>query len=209
MGKCAWCGSYIADSGNKQAAKSLMGSMGLDLLVDAAGALTKQYCSKSCKQKAGESGSGGGGSGSSAEAQAAAKAAEAEAKKAEIEADRAKQEAMRQHSAEVSARAKEGFEEIASINFGDDPPSIVNALSSLLTIATKFDPKTEYYFDDKNLIKPVKKAALDKMEMGIMLLRSKGDTTQADYFQSKIEKGTLTGTMNSIKGFGKKLGLFK
>ena len=190
MGKCAYCGAYIADSGNKQAVKSLMGSFGLDLVTDAAGALTKQYCSEKCRREAESSGGGGGGGNANSvrAAQAEAKAAQAEAKAAEAEKAKAEIEARAAHDTALKAKVDEGHRSVAAITFGDDVASIVNSLSSLLMIVNAYDPKTEYYRDDQKALKGVRSSAIDKMEMGIMLLRNKGDNTQADFFQSKLEE---------------------
>jgi hypothetical protein len=109
MGKCAWCGAYIPDSGNKKMAKSLMGSIGLDLVVDAAGALTKQYCSEKCKRAA--AGSGEGSNSDASEAAAAMKdAAEAAAK-------------------------REGLAAVQAVSFDGDAKSIMTSLGNLQVLA--------------------------------------------------------------------------
>jgi hypothetical protein len=170
MGKCAWCGAYIPDSGNKKMAKSLMGSLGLDLVVDAAGALTKQYCSDKCKREAaaakgGGSGGSSNGGGSSENVIAAVDVAGESVK-------------------------KDGMQTVMAVSFEGDVTAVVNSLSNLLTIFNANKPGG--VFSEATEVTQAKKgiraAALEKMELGIMTLRSKGDTINADFFQKKLDE---------------------
>ncbi|GMO38281.1 MAG: hypothetical protein Ta2F_14500 [Termitinemataceae bacterium] len=58
MGKCAWCGDYISDSGDRQMGGEFMNQMGLGFVSKLAGAAIPRYCSKACKQAAKASKSG-------------------------------------------------------------------------------------------------------------------------------------------------------
>jgi hypothetical protein len=201
MGKCAWCGTYIPDSADKQILKGFGAATGLDLFAKPLGALIPQYCSKQCKLAAqeakGGSGNTGGGSGNIG---GGSGTAEAEAEKARIEV-------REREDAAFEAKVKEGHNAVAAVMFGEDASSITNGLLTLLALVNQYDPKTKSNFVDQNALKGVRQSAFEKIEMGIMLLRSK-DAAQADYFQSKFEekKGTLTGKINAAKDMGKKLG---
>jgi RNA polymerase subunit RPABC4/transcription elongation factor Spt4 len=204
MGKCAWCGAYVPDSADKQALKNFGDIMGFGGIVGkAAGALIPQYCSKRCRLAAAEAKDSGGGGADEAATHANAEAAKAEAEAAKAAAEAAEAEINAEKQAALDAKVKAGHEAVAAVVFGEDAASISTGLSNLLTIATQFDPKTEYYFTDQKAIKSVRMAALDKMEMGIMLLRNKGDAAQADFFQSKMqekkEEGSLTGKIKAAK----------
>jgi hypothetical protein len=78
-----------------------------------------------------------------------------------------------------------------AISFEGDSASISNGLANLITIYTANKPGG-IWSNEKDEVKAAKKglraAALEKLEMGIMLLRSKGDASMADYFQKKLEE---------------------
>jgi hypothetical protein len=197
--KCDWCGAYIKNTDG-----GLTGALGLDIVKRVGAAAIPHYCSKACRVAAQQAKEGGGGSGGGGGDFAAAEAAAADAKRAEAEAKKAKIEAEQAQKAVLDAKVKEGHEAVAAVAFGEDVSSIVNNLSNLLALISRYDPKTESYTTDKDAIKSVRKAAYDKMEIGLMLLRSKGDTAQADYFQAKLQEKKDEGT---LKGLGKKLGI--
>lgn len=68
------------------------------------------------------------------------------------------------------------IEEISSLNFESDPESIMNQLNKLVSLASAKPDKS------------VKNAILEKIDFGIMKLNSIGATTEAEYFQTKLDK---------------------
>ncbi|GHV34825.1 hypothetical protein AGMMS4952_27220 [Spirochaetia bacterium] len=166
MGKCAWCGNYIPDSADKQGFNNAMGMMGLDLITKPLGkALIKQYCSKACKVAAeqakngGGGNSGGGNSGSGSPAAVSATAAETD-----------------------NAEKKEGLQTIMAISFEGDASSIVLRLGDLQTLFSA------HKSGNKDSAKAIRNAIIEKMGLGIRLLSSKGDTTNAAYFEGVLKK---------------------
>jgi hypothetical protein len=206
MGQCAWCGNYIKDSADKQALKSFGSMTGLDLLAPLGRKILPQYCSKQCKLAAAAAKNGGGsGRGESNNERGGAPVI---VQKTSMLGDLMKPsdaqvQARHDQEAIFADRIKEGHESVMAVTFGDDAGSIANSLSALLSIINAHDPKTGQYNTDMSALKGVCKDAFDKMELGIMQLRSKGDAVQADYFQSKLTEKKEEGT---LKGLGKKMG---
>jgi hypothetical protein len=205
MGKCAWCGAYIADSADKQALKSFGSMTGLDILSPLGRKLIPQYCSKQCKLAAAQAKNGGGGGGSDGEREGAQVVVQKTSMFGEMMKGPSDAQVQARQEQEVifAARIKEGHESVAAVTFGDDTGSIVNSLSALLSIINAHAPTSGIFTEEMTALKGVRNDAFDKMELGIMQLRGKGDTVQADYFQSKLTEKKEEG---SLKGLGKKIG---
>jgi hypothetical protein len=176
MGKCTWCGNYIADSPDKQAFKNFTNIMGLDLITKPLGALIPQYCSKQCKLAAANAkgGKGGGGAVSAASTAAAAKA-EAEAAKAAAEAEQTR--VTREADA---AEKKEGLAAVLAISFDGDAKAVMMALGDLQTYAAAHGGTGQNET-------AIRKAVWQKMALGIRMLQSEGDAANAEYFDKQLK----------------------
>jgi len=202
--KCDNCGVQIKGQSDS------MG--GLGLFVDIGRSIGHHFCSSRCKREwEAAHGSDDSGSGDSSEA----RRAEAEAKKAEIEAEReearieAEEERVRKET--LVADTKDTLEAIQSCNFDGDAASIVKELSNLLILIDTHKPPNIIAAADMEEIEIKKKvyhAGLEKFEFGIVQLRAKGDTANAEYFEKKYYDRTASG-FSKAKGalgglFGKK-----
>jgi hypothetical protein len=94
-----------------------------------------------------------------------------------------------QTSNQAAAAKNDGIQAVMAVSFEGDAASISNNLSNLLTIFTANKPSGFFGSDDdetKQAKKSIRAAALEKLEMGIMMLRSKGDAAMADFFEKKL-----------------------
>jgi hypothetical protein len=76
---------------------------------------------------------------------------------------------------------KEGLEQIMAINFDGDAKSIIAALGDLQTIAAANKSH------DKESEKGIRKAAFQRIDLGIRMLRSAGDAGNAEYFEKQLK----------------------
>jgi len=175
MANCAYCGGYIKESGNTQMFKSLGKSLGLEIVGDAIGGAAKlaghkKYCSQKCKEAAEGSG-GNSNTGKNNEATG--------------------QITRAINDAAISTK-KDGMQAVMDISFDGDTAAIVNAISNLFTIAAANIPGgvlSGAAHKEMNLAKKgIRAAAIEKIELGIVNLRSKGDTANAEYFQKKFDE---------------------
>jgi hypothetical protein len=185
----------------------LTGALGLDIVKRAGAAAMKHYCSARCRKAAEEASGGGvsGGGGGDAAAAIAASAAAAQAKAAEAELAQAELAAEQAEKAERAQRKQETIRTIEEISFSGDSAAITQTLSKLLGIVTanKLSTFTEPLPDEENILrKEIRKTALDKMELGILQLRSGGDSVNADFFQQKFEEQSATVFSKLKKGAG-------
>jgi hypothetical protein len=109
----------------------------------------------------------------------AAAEAEAQVKAAQAQADAQARMHERALDAEVQ---KEGLAAISAITFEGDAPAIVNALANLVTM---FSAAKEA---EKRSAKAIRNAALEKVEIGIRMLSSKGDAANTAYFEKKYKE---------------------
>jgi len=117
-----------------------------------------------------------------------AKAAKDRAK-ADIRMTEAKIDAERESmQSQLSAEQRsEGLRSVMAVSLDGDAGVIASSLTNLISI---IGAHSDGYDDDEDEAQEKSKrdvcaAALQKLEMGIMLLRSKGDTAMADFFQKK------------------------
>jgi hypothetical protein len=89
-------------------------------------------------------------------------------------------EATRIRTESEAAEKREGLAAVQAVNFDGDAKTIVAALSNLQTMAVGNSA-------DKESAKAVRKAAFVKMELGIRMLRSAGDTVNAEYFEKQLK----------------------
>jgi hypothetical protein len=201
MGKCAWCGAYIADSADKQALKSFGSMTGLDILSPLGRKLVPQYCSKQCKQAAAQAKGGGGMGGLMGNA--GADSAEKAKVEADLDRDRWANEEARQ--ARENADKDANIQQIMGFTFDGDAGSIVKDLSSLLTLVDANKPPSAFGSapsSERRAKQAVYQAGLEKMEFGVLQLRSKGDMANAEYFQKKVEERKTSGLGKAAKGLG-------
>ena len=76
---------------------------------------------------------------------------------------------------QLEDRKQSKLSDIAGISFTSDPDALQNSLNQLVTIAVATDEKD------------IRNAIVEKMEFGIMKLRSAGFVNEADFFESKRE----------------------
>jgi len=174
MANCAYCGGWIKESGDKQMFKSLGKSLGLEIVGDAIGGVAKlagqkKYCSQKCKEAA--EGRGGGSNKS--------------------ENDGSTGQITRAINDAAISTKKDGMQAVMDISFDGDTAAIVNAISNLFTIAAANIPGGVMSSEPKEISlakKGIRSAAIEKIELGIVNLRSKGDTANAEYFQKKFDE---------------------
>jgi hypothetical protein len=176
MGKCAWCGNYIADSGDRGMGKEFMNQMGLGLVTKIGGAVIPRYCSKACKEAAKASKN---------------KGAPTESGDGEPAAVKAPGMFDFQGQAQVQLQAlanekKELSEKVANVHFGDTSSEIENTLNDLFAT---YKQMSGGYADISLMVarKTAKAAILEKADFGIMKLR-KLDADSADFFQKKLDE---------------------
>jgi hypothetical protein len=103
-----------------------------------------------------------------------------ETTEADVEKERVKLEGERARQEANVAEKREGLAAINAVDFDGDAKSIFKALSDLQILASAHGGNGE----SKTAIR---KAAFQKIELGIRALRGAGDAGNAEYFEKKLK----------------------
>ena len=174
--KCAWCSrSFEKSAGSKFLSGASMGFSNLG----------KKYCSKSCEHSAENSKSGNQPTNNSAPSDNSSGTTVinkgpgfgAFMGKAIGETMTGGMDSLKQSAQKNDEREKElmnKIEDLALMKMSSDSEELMNQLNYLASLASAKP--------DKN----VKKIIIEKMEFGIMKLKSNGSNSEADYFSTKL-----------------------
>lgn len=168
--KCKWCGDTFKKKGvNRFISKNTLGIAGRE-----------KYCSKKCQMEAegsrngGGQSSGGGGGTTIINKESALKGL---FNTERTENDYWEDEHEHRREMEEKAALENKISDIANIQFGSDSDEIMNQLNNLLSIASTRPERK------------VRKAIIEKLDFGIMKLRSSGiEGAEFDYFNEKFAK---------------------
>lgn len=203
--KCDWCGCYIKNTDG-----GLGGALGLDIVKRGIAASYKHYCSRRCKLAAEQA---------SRQAQNSTLhnsdssyvshspedyhryesddvgnvASEGEGALSGIGSMLGKSfsgmGSIVQDSFEDIRKGKVEIETIKNMKFGDDANEVASQLQTLITAAEGLPTMFGKPIGDS---KPKAKIIKTQMEFGLMKLRSLGKSTEADFFEKKMNEGVLS-----------------
>lgn len=164
--KCKWCGKKFEKSGwNQFVSHNTFGIGGKE-----------SYCSKACKQAAEAAKSDNPVPGNATTPIIKDKEEQLEIEEARIKAENKKLKLEQQKiKAEEKRRLEGKIDEIATISFSDDKAEIENKINELVVLASSKPTKQ------------IKKAIIEKIEFGIMKLKTSGANSEAEYFEEKLK----------------------
>lgn len=179
--KCDWCGQYIKNTDG-----GLIGAMGGDILKRAVAAGRKHFCSTSCKVAYEEHKNGKSvldkddGATAGATEKNGIKDALGGAIGGSFDTMFSNVKMQTQSKTDHIARLKE----IPQIQFSGSSDEIQNQLNALFTEISGLKIGFTGTPEEKSLYK----AIYEKLEFGIMKLRSAGGNAEADFFKQKFDK---------------------